>query len=614
VCYVEPLAAGSGIPEIKCWLNGVNMPNLLTLKTLVCKAVGVVFSVAAGLPCGKEGPMIHSGAIFGAQMTRAGAGPLIGRYRKNEEARDLTAAGAAAGVAAAFGAPVGGVLFAVEEGASHMNPRILVRCFVAASAATLTVRFFLGPIDTKVPWGTLGTVVPVEFGRFASRSYAVWELGVFACMGVFGGLCGAAFNAVNLRLSHWRKNHIGATGHRRFLEVIVVTTTIATIRFFMPMVAGSSDIKDFNSAQKLFVGAGNEDIHRLFHDTEPYDIPVLLMFLAVQIATACWTYGIGVPSGLFVPSLLTGAAFGRIVGQVLPQLSGGPVLGHPGVYALIGATAFLSGMARITISLAVILMETTGEAEWSLPIFITVMAAKWTGDLFNKGLYDIHIDLKKVPLLEGHPEKSMLHLRASDVMAQGVVTLAPVVAVGQLTDVLDSCAHCGFPLVDPETQRFMGLVERSILQHVLSLGKEYGVFYGPHSETTEPAQILPQEAMYRQGFPSLVEFRQGLTPEDRAKRIDLRPYANSGCFTIPASARLARCYMLFRNMGLRHLPVLGTEQNLCGIITRKDLIFDEEEFASPAPYGQGAGRGLTSWSDGLASTSASSAASEAEGV
>merc|ERR1719346_584414 len=156
--------------------------------------------------------MIHSGAIIGAQAARANAGLVVAPYCCPYEARDLTAAGAAAGVAAAFGAPIGSVLFAVEEGASHMNPRILVRCFVAASAATLTVRFFLGPIDMKVPWGTLGTVVPVEFGRFATRSYAVWELGVFACMGVFGGLCGAAFNAANLRLSNWRKNHIGATG------------------------------------------------------------------------------------------------------------------------------------------------------------------------------------------------------------------------------------------------------------------------------------------------------------------------------------------------------------------------------------------------------------------
>ena len=62
----EPKAAGSGIPEIKTLLNGINVPNVLALRTLCCKAIGVLFSVAGGLPCGKEGPMIHSGAILGA--------------------------------------------------------------------------------------------------------------------------------------------------------------------------------------------------------------------------------------------------------------------------------------------------------------------------------------------------------------------------------------------------------------------------------------------------------------------------------------------------------------------------------------------------------------------
>merc|ERR1719283_330405 len=99
-----------------------------------------------------------------------------------------------------------------------------------------------------------------------------------------------------------------------------------------------------------------------------------------------------------------------------------PTATSPGAYALIGATALLSGMARITISLVVILMETTGEAEFGVPIFVVVMAAKWIGDVFNKGIYDIHIDLRHVPLLEHKAEKQMIALRASDCMAEDVTS------------------------------------------------------------------------------------------------------------------------------------------------------------------------------------------------
>merc|ERR1719199_1912050 len=87
-----------------------------------------------------------------------------------------------------------------------------------------------------------------------------------------------------------------------------------------------------------------------------------------------------------------------------------------GVYALIGATAMLSGMARITISLAVILMEASGTVQWALPIFVVTMCSKWAGDIFTIGLYDIHIFLKNIPLLEATPEKEMLVMKARQVM------------------------------------------------------------------------------------------------------------------------------------------------------------------------------------------------------
>lgn len=70
VTKLEPQAAGSGIPQIKCYLNGVKIPGLLTLKALLAKVFGVILSVSGGLVCGKEGPMIHSGAIVAAGVSQ----------------------------------------------------------------------------------------------------------------------------------------------------------------------------------------------------------------------------------------------------------------------------------------------------------------------------------------------------------------------------------------------------------------------------------------------------------------------------------------------------------------------------------------------------------------
>lgn len=70
VTYVEPIAAGSGIPQVKCYLNGVKVPRIVRIKTLFVKAIGVITSVLGGLAGGKEGPMIHSGAVVAAGISQ----------------------------------------------------------------------------------------------------------------------------------------------------------------------------------------------------------------------------------------------------------------------------------------------------------------------------------------------------------------------------------------------------------------------------------------------------------------------------------------------------------------------------------------------------------------
>jgi len=365
---------------------------------------------------------------------------------------------------------------------------------------------------------------------------------------------------------------------------LLATAAIVSFNFFAPLAQGGSlEMGNFTAVQRLFVDAGGAGMDKLLHSERDFEPRMLLFFAVAHYVQLIWTYGLGVPSGLFVPALLGGASFGRLVGQALQSSSF--IAAAPGIYALIGATAMLSGMGRITISLAVILMETTGEAEWGLPIFLTVMAAKWTGDLINKGIYDIHIELKHVPLLEQKPEKQTLVLQACDFMTPDVVVLEAVGSVKALVEVLGSCDHHGFPVVDPETQHFLGLAERSTLHHVLHLGSWAGAFTEtPASGGTRTARsgtrLVEYEEMLRHHhpttFPSIEQVKAVLTEEDLEMFIDLRPYANLGCFTVPEHTSAMRCYSLFRGLGLRHLPVLGKNHEVSGIITRQNLLAAQE--------------------------------------
>lgn len=208
VVYGEPVAAGSGIPQIKCYLNGVLVPHVVRIKTLFCKTVGVVFSVAGGLACGKEGPMIHSGAVVAAGVSQGRSTTfnkdfkMFQYFREDHEKRDFVSGGAAAGVSAAFGAPVGGVLFSLEEGASFWNQSLTWRMFFSSMVSTFTLNVLLSiyngtPMDLSNPG-------LINFGSFEGQTYASYEIPLFCVMAIVGGLLGTLFNAINHRLCIFR--------------------------------------------------------------------------------------------------------------------------------------------------------------------------------------------------------------------------------------------------------------------------------------------------------------------------------------------------------------------------------------------------------------------------
>jgi len=406
---IEPMSGGSGIPEVKVFLNGIDLPRINDIKTGICKILGVIGSVSAGLPVGKEGPMVHSGAVVATAITS-------GRVRDDKARRDYVSCGAAAGVCTAFSAPIGGILFALEEGASYWSPNITFRTFFC-SAFSIATLYILNSVGTQ--FGKVGFDKLFSFGNFifedGESSYAVFELGIFLVVGVMGGLIGACFNAANEAITRWRIKHVNHTPQLRFIEVLCVSSIVTIVGFGLPFfwnkcqplpdtsVMNSHQIElvnelvpfncvageEYNEMASLIFNDANAAIKLLFHMHNHVFSPVaLLIFFAFYITLATITYGIAVPSGLFVPSLLSGAALGRLIGNLVYKLNP-TAYAFSNTYSLIGAAAVLGGMARMTISLTVILLEATGNEQFALPLMITLFTARVVGSLFNDDLYHI---------------------------------------------------------------------------------------------------------------------------------------------------------------------------------------------------------------------------------
>lgn len=172
-------AAGSGVAEVRVILSGFVLHGFLGVKTLVIKSLGLVLSVASGLSLGKEGPYVHIATCVGNIACR-----LFEKYDRNDgKRREVLSAAAAAGVAVAFGAPLGGVLFGLEEVAYFFPAKTLFRTFFCCIIAALTLKFLN-------PYGTHKIVM---FQVHYAVDWEYFELVSFVIVGILGGVLGALF-------------------------------------------------------------------------------------------------------------------------------------------------------------------------------------------------------------------------------------------------------------------------------------------------------------------------------------------------------------------------------------------------------------------------------------
>jgi len=595
VVYLEPVAAGSGIPQIKCYLNGVKIPHVVRIKTLAAKVVGVVFSVAGGLACGKEGPMIHSGAIIAAGVSQ-GRSTTFNRdfhmfemFRSDHEKRDFVAGGAAAGVSAAFGAPVGGVLFSLEEGASFWNQALTWRMFFASMVSTFTLNVLLSIYHGHA--GDLSFPGLINFGVFSGEYYG-YEIPLFMIMGIIGGLLGAIFNAINHHLSIFRAKFIKQRP-LRVIEALIVGMISSVVAFnliyFKPDCApfGNNNATDvlqflcqdgeYSSMGSLAFSTPEHSVKSLFHSPRGnYKTMTVFLFAACYFLLATWTYGLYVPSGLFVPVILCGAAWGRMFGDCVYELFPRGTWSAPGTYALIGSAAMLGGVMRMTISLCVIVMEATGDITYGLPLMLAILIAKWVGDFFNEGIYDIHIKLAGVPFLDWETPQMASHIPIRDVMRKPVVCFHTEERVGRIVDVLKNTAshHNGFPVVDnvPQSQEgeratfgtFRGIILRS--QLIILLKQK--VFY----ERSQLRRHKLKLKDFRDAYPRFPPIRNiNISQRERECFMYVRPFMNPAPYSVMENSSLNRGFKLFRALGLRHLVVTDENNQVVGIVTRKDL-------------------------------------------
>ncbi|CAH1797441.1 unnamed protein product [Owenia fusiformis] len=575
-----PYACGSGIPEIKTILSGFIIRGYLGKWTLLIKSVTMMLAVSAGLSLGKEGPLVHVAACCGNIFSY-----MFPKYGRNEaKKREILSAAAAAGVSVAFGAPIGGVLFSLEEVSYYFPLKTLWRSFFCALAAA----FILRSIN---PFGNDHLVM--FYVQYTNPWYLI-ELIPFTLLGILGGVFGALFIKFNIKWCKIRKSTI--LGKYPIIEVLGVTLVTALIAYPNPYTrmntselirllvrqCGHEDENDLCDYQRNVTNI-NVDLESVFAGpgirTALWQLTLALIF---KMVITVFTFGIKVPAGLFIPSMAVGAIAGRMIGIGVEQLvvthrlapvfkdmcKTGQTCVTPGLYAMVGAAAALGGVTRMTVSLVVIMFELTGGLQYIVPLMVAAMASKWIGDAMGKrGIYDAHIDLNGYPFLDSKDEFTHTSI-AADVMRPRrndpplCVLTQDSMVVEDVEAILRDTEYNSFPVVvSKESQYLVGLVLRKDLSLALASARQ------------TPDGVVSNSVLYFTNSVPVTTVVGGPSPLKLRKILDLAP------ITITDQTPVETVVEMFRKLGLRQTLVTHNGR-LLGIITKKDILLHWNELDS----------------------------------
>lgn len=418
-----PEATGGGIAQVKSALAGI--PVALNWRVAVVKLVSCILSLASGMTLGRQGPTVHVGAALAADLSRIV--PTSPSHR-----RQLIAAGAAAGLAAGFNAPIAGILFVVEE---------LLHDFSELTLGTAILASFIGAVVSRLLGGQ-SLNLNLELSA-STNSFTAPEIPFYLLLGLLAGIFGTLFNqGIITSLSLNRRLHL------RLPVRVAIAGAISGIAIaLLP-----TNFYDHSGLRQLLLTG------------EATATAAAVAFICHFVLT-CVAYGSGAPGGLFAPALILGAALGYLIGLLEVHTLGNSLAT---TYALAGMGTFFSAVAKVPITGIVIVFEMTTDFNLVLPLMIGSVIAYLVADVLSKtSLYNQLLEWNGVPAKKETPEDNFLtQLTAAEVMQRRVETLSGQLTLDEAVQAFSRSHHRGFPVVNEGA--LIGIVTQTDLAKIQS--------------------------------------------------------------------------------------------------------------------------------------------------
>jgi len=369
VIHVFPTARGSGVTQTKSALYILN--GYISIRTTIGKFVLSALAIGSGQSLGPEDPSLQVGAGLASSLGRR-------LHLSRNKLRLIAPVGAAAGLAAAFNAPISAVLFVIEEVVGRWSAGVLGAVVLSSISSVVVMRWFLGAAPMfRIP---------------ATQLVSPRELLAYAVLGIVGGLVAVLFAKA-----------IGALRPR--LRALPQWT-----QYFLPSTAGLLVGLMGSLGAYQVMGAGYESIDQAMHDQFTWKVLTVLVVLKMVATTL--SFSSGTPGGMFAPTLFIGAMLGGVVGAVehwiFPSLTGSTA-----TYVLVGMGVLFAGFLRVPMTSVFMVLEVSGNYSVIVPVIVAnTLAYVISRELQPTAIFDIltRQDGLDLPSMEERRDERSLHI------------------------------------------------------------------------------------------------------------------------------------------------------------------------------------------------------------
>uniref|UniRef100_A0A8V0YX02 Chloride voltage-gated channel Kb n=1 Tax=Gallus gallus TaxID=9031 RepID=A0A8V0YX02_CHICK len=445
---ITPHSGGSGIPELKTILSGVELEEYLAIKNFGAKVVGLTCTLSAGSTVflGKLGPFVHLSSMAAAYLGKMRTA-VIREYEDKFKQNEMLVAAQAVGVATVFGAPISGVLFSIEVMSSHFAVRDYWRGFFAATCGAFMFRLLaVFNSEQETIAALFKSNLKIDF------PFDLPETFFFV---ILGAICGAIACAY-LFCQRWllaavKENRL--TGRLLATDKPLYTVLVVLLLASITFPPGLGQLM----ASRPHTTACCPHSHLLCAP----------QFWMLTLATT-----LPMPAGYFMPVFIYGAAIGRLQGEVLASLfphgihaegAAYPIV--PGGYALAGAAAF-SGAVTYSVSTALLVCEATGHMAHVLPVVLAVLVANAITQKCQPSFYDGTIIVKKLPYLPRIRSRHIASYRVvvKEFMEQQVVAVAKGDGFEEVLAALNATTDKEYAVIESkESPMLVGTISRAKL-------------------------------------------------------------------------------------------------------------------------------------------------------